>query len=155
MLEPTTLRIDTRIGPARPRAMGDKARFYSVSELAREFDITPRAIRFYEDKGLLAPERVGGNRIYDYRDKGRLALILRLKEVGFALDAIKDYLDLYDSEETRTEQLKVGYRSLSQRIAEQGAELAAIETNLAKLRELKAEAVAMLRERGVDPERDL
>ncbi len=135
--------------------MADRGRFFSVSELAHEFGITPRAIRFYEDKGLLAPNRVGRNRIYDYRDKGRLSLILRLKDVGFTLDEIKDYLDLYNVDETRVAQLKVGYRALNGRIHELQAESAQIERNLVKLKELKAEAVELLLKRGVEPSRDL
>ncbi len=72
-----------------------KERTYTISELSREFDVTPRALRFYEDKGLLAPARDGLNRIYSYRDRGRLQIILRGKRVGLSLVEIKDILDLY------------------------------------------------------------
>lgn len=68
---------------------------YTISELAREFEVTPRALRFYEDKGLLSPRRDGMNRVYSHRDRGRLQLILRGKRVGLSLLEIKELLDLY------------------------------------------------------------
>ena len=70
-------------------------RTYTISELAREFTVTPRALRFYEDKGLLSPRRDGMNRVYTHRDRGRLQLILRGKRVGLSLLEIKEILDLY------------------------------------------------------------
>lgn len=70
-------------------------RTYTISQLAREFEVTPRALRFYEDKGLLAPRRDGMNRVYSHRDRGRLQLILRGKRVGLSLIEIKEILDLY------------------------------------------------------------
>ena len=72
-----------------------KERTYTISELSREFECTPRALRFYEDKGLLAPHREGLNRVYSYRDRGRLQIILNGKRVGLSLNDIKDILDLY------------------------------------------------------------
>lgn len=71
-------------------------RTWTISELAREFKVTPRALRFYEDRGLLSPRRDGLNRVYSLRDRGRLILILRGKRVGFPLTEIKEILDLYD-----------------------------------------------------------
>ncbi|MGH6951035.1 MAG: MerR family transcriptional regulator [Vitreimonas sp.] len=70
-------------------------RTYTISQLAREFEVTPRALRFYEDKGLLTPRRDGLNRVYSHRDRGRLQLILRGKRVGLSLIEIKELLDLY------------------------------------------------------------
>jgi DNA-binding transcriptional MerR regulator len=73
---------------------------YTITELSREFDITPRAIRFYEDQGLLAPKREGSNglrRVYSPRDRTRLKLTLRVKRLGFTLSEIRTLLDLYDS----------------------------------------------------------
>ncbi len=76
---------------------------YTITELAREFDITPRAIRFYEDQGLLAPTRDGGkngngrNRVYSARDRARLKLTLRGKRLGLALSEVKELLDMYES----------------------------------------------------------
>ncbi|MBS0308560.1 MAG: MerR family DNA-binding transcriptional regulator [Proteobacteria bacterium] len=73
---------------------------YTITELAREFDITPRAIRFYEDRGLLSPQRVGVNghmRVYTSRDRTRLKLTLRGKRLGLSLAEIKDLVDMYES----------------------------------------------------------
>jgi DNA-binding transcriptional MerR regulator len=69
---------------------------FSISELAREFDITPRAIRFYEDQGLLAPRRDGQRRIYSPRDRTRLKLTLRGKRLGLTLSEIRDLIDMYE-----------------------------------------------------------
>ena len=69
---------------------------FSISELAREFDITPRAIRFYEDQGLLAPKRDGQRRIYTPRDRTRLKLTLRGKRLGLSLSEIRDLIDMYE-----------------------------------------------------------
>jgi DNA-binding transcriptional MerR regulator len=80
---------------------------YSISDLATEFGITPRTIRFYEDHNLLAPERDGQRRIYSRRDRGRLAWVLRAKRVGFSLSEIADMLDLYDLDDDRAQQRHV------------------------------------------------
>ena len=69
---------------------------FSISELAREFDVTPRAIRFYEDQGLLAPKRNGQRRIYSPRDRTRLKLTLRGKRLGLTLSEIRDLIDMYE-----------------------------------------------------------
>ena len=70
---------------------------YTITELAREFDVTPRAIRFYEDMGLLAPTRSGRNRVYSQRDRTRLKLTLRGKRLGFALQEIRQLVTMYDT----------------------------------------------------------
>lgn len=70
-------------------------RTFTISQLAREFEVTPRALRFYEDKGLLTPRRDGMNRVYSHRDRAKLQLILRGKRVGLSLIEIKEILDLY------------------------------------------------------------
>lgn len=75
--------------------MNKSERTYTISQLAREFEVTPRALRFYEDKGLLTPRRDGMNRVYSHRDRARLQLILRGKRVGLSLIEIKEILDLY------------------------------------------------------------
>lgn len=71
-------------------------RTYTISQLAREFQVTPRALRFYEDKGLLSPHRDGLNRVYSHKDRAKLHLIVRGKRVGLSLVEIKELLDLYD-----------------------------------------------------------
>src|SRR5580698_9654356 len=82
---------------------------YPITELSREFEITPRAIRFYENQGLLTPARVGTNglrRVYSARDRTRLKLTLRGKRLGFTLSEIRDLLDLYDSPTDTAPQLQ-------------------------------------------------
>ncbi|MDB5682249.1 MAG: transcriptional regulator [Sphingomonas bacterium] len=69
---------------------------FSISDLSTEFGVTARALRFYEDEGLIAPERKGTQRVYSHRDRARLAWILRGKRVGFSLTDIRELIDLYD-----------------------------------------------------------
>ena len=87
-----------------PGAAGRDAQ-YSISQLAAEFALTTRAIRFYEDEGLLAPRRAGQSRIYGERERTRVKLILRGKRLGLALAEIREILDLYDSREGDRRQL--------------------------------------------------
>ncbi|HEX5613041.1 MAG TPA: MerR family DNA-binding transcriptional regulator [Burkholderiales bacterium] len=69
---------------------------YTIGELAREFDVTPRAIRFYEDQGLLAPKRIGQRRVYAQRDRTRLKLTLRGKRLGLTLSEIRELIEMYE-----------------------------------------------------------
>lgn len=78
---------------------------YSISELAQEFDVTPRTIRYYEDEGLITPAREGQTRIYSHKDKIRLKLTLRGKRLGFSLAEIRELFDLYDTDKTSRTQL--------------------------------------------------
>ncbi|USD98811.1 MULTISPECIES: MerR family transcriptional regulator [Vibrio] len=80
---------------------------YKISELAKEFDITTRSIRFYEDMGLIQPERKGSMRVYQRRDRVRLKLILRGKRLGFSLAEIRDLLELYDTNQIDTQLIKM------------------------------------------------
>ena len=82
---------------------------YSISELSKEFDVTTRAIRLYEESGLLAPERDGSRRIYQGRDRVRLQLILRGKRIGFTLAQVKEMFDLYDSKPVDGEKKQIIY----------------------------------------------
>ncbi|WP_162513017.1 MerR family transcriptional regulator [Aeromonas dhakensis] len=84
----------------------DDKRTYSISELAREFDVTTRSIRFYEDQGLLNPARQGQTRIYSRQDRVRLKLTLRGKRLGFSLADIRDLFDLYDADKSSRTQLQ-------------------------------------------------
>lgn len=82
----------------------DQNELYAITELAKEFDISTRTIRFYESKGLLKPDRVGTTRVFRRRDRTRLLLILRGKRLGFSLKEISEYLELYDADRTKTAQ---------------------------------------------------
>ncbi|HHQ4660110.1 MULTISPECIES: MerR family transcriptional regulator [Aeromonas] len=84
----------------------DEGRRFSISELAREFDITTRSIRFYEDQGLLNPAREGQTRVYSKQDRVRLKLTLRGKRLGFSLAEIRELFDLYDADKSSRTQLQ-------------------------------------------------
>lgn len=90
---------------AESAAARGSARQYTITELAAEFDITARAIRFYEDMGLLSPQRRGRNRVYTHRDRTRLKLTLRGKRLGLSLQEIKQLVDMYDSPSDTRQQL--------------------------------------------------
>ncbi len=89
---------------------------FSITELSHEFKVTARAIRFYEDKGLLQPSRQGMTRIYSRRDRARLILILRGKRLGFSLAEIREMLNLYDLGDGQTEQLRVTLKRSQDRL---------------------------------------
>ena len=91
-----------------PKAVAAKgaAKSFTITELAAEFDVTPRAIRFYEDVGLLEPQRAGRNRVYSQRERTRLKLTLRGKRLGLSLQEIKQLVDMYDSPSDTAPQLE-------------------------------------------------
>lgn len=122
---------------------------YGITELCREFDLSPRAIRFYEDKGLIEPRRINGARVYSQRDRVRLKLILRGKAIGSSLEEIKQYLDLYGHHgEGRARQLQYTLERTDQMIAELEQRRVAIEATLAELRVVNASVRAQLAQQG-------
>lgn len=126
----------------------DTAELFGITELCQEFGITLRALRFYEDKGLLAPRRINGARVYTRRDRARLALILRAKAIGLPLSEIKRYLDLYGNQgEGRSQQLRYVIERTDAEIAELEQKRARIDETLAELRVINAGSRRQLEER--------
>ena len=129
----------------------DKDRLYTISELAHELGVTARAIRFYESKGLLEPKRAGTTRVYSYRDRGRLLIILRGKRLGFSLAEVQSYLDLRDADPTGKAQLLQLLRGARKRIDELEGQARDLELTLDELREVEQQTLDALRAAGVEP----
>ena len=110
---------------------------FAIADLAREFGISTRAIRFYETKGLLSPERVGSTRVFRRRDRARLILILRGKRLGFSLRDISDYLSLYDADRTQRTQVNLLLEMVDQRMHLLQQQLGDLQTTLTELSEIK------------------
>lgn len=106
---------------------------FSITDLAQEFDLTTRAIRFYEDQSLLSPKRRGQTRIYDQRDRTRLKLILRGKRLGFSLAEVGEIINMYDSEPGERAQLDFFIAKIRERCAMLRQQREDIEVTLAEL----------------------
>ncbi|HEY1130569.1 MAG TPA: MerR family DNA-binding transcriptional regulator [Roseateles sp.] len=117
---------------------------YTITELAAEFDITPRAIRFYEDMGLLEPGRKGRNRVYTPRDRTRLKLTLRGKRLGLALQEIKQLVDMYDSQASAAPQLRAFLAILAQHRDQLEQQRHDIEVTLAEIQQHERRCRALL-----------
>jgi DNA-binding transcriptional MerR regulator len=123
-----------------PTDLRRPARTYTIRQLCLEFKCTPRALRFYEDKGLLSPARDGLNRVYSYRDRGRLQLILRGKRVGLSLAEIGEILDLYEADDTGAAQAAKSLKKFRERVVALEQQKRDID---AAIEELKAGIQAM------------
>lgn len=121
---------------------------FAIADLAREFGISTRAIRFYESKGLLTPERVGSTRVFRRRDRARLILILRGKRLGFSLRDISDYLSLYEADRTQRAQVSLLLDMVDQRTQMLEQQLSDLQTTLGELREIKKLATERLAQAG-------
>ncbi|RYF65786.1 MAG: MerR family DNA-binding transcriptional regulator [Comamonadaceae bacterium] len=120
------------------------AQTFTISELAREFDLTTRAIRFYEDLGLIAPQRVGVQRVYGSRDRTRLALTLRAKRLGLSLTEAKAILDIYESPRDTAPQLEEFLRVLGAHREQLEAQLAELQANLNEVKSQEDQARSVL-----------
>ena len=109
-------------------------RTFTIRNLCVEFKVTPRALRFYEDKGLLYPAREGMNRVYNHRDRARLQLILRGKRVGLSLSEIREILDLYDENDGGAAQMAKSLKKFRERIAALEAQREDIDGAIEQLR---------------------
>lgn len=117
---------------------------WTIAQLASEFDVTHRTIRFYEDRGLLTPERRGMHRVFHPRDRVRLALILRGRRLGFALDEIRRIVDMYDQEPGESGQLLYLLDQIAVRRAELEQRRTDIEQTLAELDDVERRCRATL-----------
>lgn len=120
---------------------------YTISDLAREFDLTTRAIRFYEDMGLLRPERSGPggrSRVYSPRDRTRLKLTLRAKRLGLSLTEARDIIDMYDSPRDTGPQLRKFLAILAQHRQQLEEQMAELQANLEEVRTHEKEARTLL-----------
>src|SRR5215467_10036747 len=120
--------------------LADRTRLYSVAELANEFSLTSQGIRFYEESGLISPARVGRIRVFNYQDRARLALIQRLRRLGFSIEAIREYLSLYKADGSGAAQYRLGLERIAERIQELESKRRDLDETLAGLRTLERDA---------------
>jgi DNA-binding transcriptional MerR regulator len=124
--------------------MSESSEIYTISDLAREFDVTPRTIRFYEDEGLLEPQRIGSRRVYSKRDYVRLKLILRGKRLGFSLAEVREMLDIYDSAHDERPQLQKFVAALAARREQLEQQREDLEEVLAEIRAFEQQSRKLL-----------
>ena len=139
---------------AKSPAPRDTQRIYSIAELAREFAVTARTIRFYEDEGLIKPRRQGLTRLYSAGDRARLGWILRGKRLGFSLAEIRELLDLYQVDRTGVQQMKELLRRSRLHINDLERRRNDLDAHIKDFKDVEAHVCAELRQRGVDPESD-
>jgi len=144
----------TRPKPAARTAHRDSKTF-TITELAQEFDITPRAIRFYEDVGLLEPARAGRNRVYTQRDRTRLKLTLRGKRLGLSLQEVKQLVDMYESPADTTQQLQAFLAVLQEHRLQLEQQLDDIEVTLAEITQHEERCKRLLAEAAPRAKRTL
>ena len=137
---------ESRPSDFRPNDFRRPERTFTIRQLCTEFKVTPRALRFYEDKGLLSPAREGLNRVYNHRDRARLVLILRGKRVGLSLAEIREILELYNEDESNASQTALSLRKFKERLAALEAQREDIDEAIETLREAVAKMEKQLAE---------
>ena len=120
---------------------------YTIADLATEFGITTRTIRYYEDEGLISPARQGQRRIYSPRDRVRLKLIMRGKRLGFSLKEVHEMVDMYDADNSEVAQLSLFLEKIKERRAALLRQREDIETILDELDRLEAQSSELLAEK--------
>ncbi len=126
--------------------LGDPDVTYSIGDLADEFDITTRTIRFYEARKLISPNRRGTQRFYTRRDRARLILILRAKNLGFSLEDIAAYLDLYDADPTQLAQTRMMLEKIEAAIADLQKKRSDLDRTLRDLKDIRSKGVEHLQQ---------
>ena len=126
------------------------AKTSTIAELAREFGITTRTIRFYEDRGLITPLREGQRRVYRSRDRVRLRLIMRGKRLGFSLEEIREMIDIYDTDRSEIAQLRLVLEKIAQRRASLIQRQQDIVTMLDELDVLETDCASLLYQKQSD-----
>jgi DNA-binding transcriptional MerR regulator len=121
--------------PSAPAAL------HGIQEVAEELGISQRTLRFYEDKGLINPQRVGSMRVYTRREIGRMQLILRGKRLGFSLREIKEFLDLYDDDPSHVEQARRLTARVHEHLADLHKQRIAIDETIVELEKIEREAL--------------
>lgn len=128
--------------------MEERSGFKGIQDVAAELGVTHRTLRFYEDRGLIAPQRVGQTRIYSRREIGRMQLILRGKRLGFSIRDIREFLDLYDTDPAHAEQTAHLLGRVRERLADLEQQRLALDETIAELRQIEADAAAHLDQTG-------
>jgi len=124
---------------------------YSVTELAADLGVTARALRFYEDKGLIEPRRIGNTRVYTHRDRGRLILILRGKRLGFSLREIREWLELYETGPGQRQQMQALIAKVRDRITMLEQQRRDIDATIAELKDIMTVTERWLTEPNSEP----
>ncbi|WP_267393013.1 MULTISPECIES: MerR family DNA-binding transcriptional regulator [unclassified Sphingomonas] len=128
--------------------MDEGADLKGIQEVAEFLGVTPRTLRFYEDKGLIEPCRIGTTRVYRRREVARMQLILRGKRLGFSLKEIEEFLDLYDADPQHLEQMRALAARCRERIEEFEQHRIALDQTIAELAKIEAEALERVRADG-------
>ncbi|MGE4429554.1 MAG: MerR family DNA-binding transcriptional regulator [Sphingobium sp.] len=118
--------------------------FAGIHDVALQLGVTQRTLRFYEDKGLIEPHRVGTTRVYSRREIGRIQLVLRGKRLGFSIREIKEFLDLYDADPDHMEQMSRLVTRVQTRLEDLEQQRIALEETVRELRQIEREALARL-----------
>ena len=146
--------MSVAVTPSGKSPARDTQRIYSIAELAREFAVTPRTIRFYEDEGLIKPRRQGTQWLYIAGDRARLGWIRRGQRLGFKLAEIHELLDLYQVDRTGVQQLRELLRRSRLHIEDLERKRRDLDAHIGEFKEVETQVSAELRQRGVDPEID-
>ncbi|MBC2653537.1 MerR family DNA-binding transcriptional regulator [Novosphingobium flavum] len=137
---------DQRAAAPTPRDREDGVQ--GIQDVAQELGITLRTLRFYENEGLIDPQRIGNRRIYSRREVARIQLILRGKRLGFSIREIKEFLDLYDADPEHLEQMERLAARVRERLVDLKKQRDALDLTIEELTSIEAEALAWLRQPG-------